>query len=84
MNCDDVDKLPQLNFQIGEENYILKGKDYVLKLETENLVKCVIGISGIGENERFKNTWILGDMFLKTYYSIYDMDNLQIGLAKAK
>eukprot|EP00494_Astrolonche_serrata_P019595 UN19804 len=34
--------------------------------------------------EQDLNCWILGDTFIKTYYSTFDEENGQIGFAKAK
>ena len=28
--------------------------------------------------------WVLGDVFLRKYYSIYDLDNQLIGLVRSK
>ena len=40
-------------------------------------------------NEKFGNGdptdyWVLGDIFLKNYYSIYDYPNKQVGLIASK
>ena len=31
----------------------------------------------------YQDTWILGDLFLSAYYTVYDKVNKKIGIAKA-
>lgn len=38
--------------------------------------KCLLTL----QEETYDNTWLMGDPFLRKYYSIYDMDNAKIGL----
>ena len=82
-----MDKLPNMVFKIGGDEYILEPQDFILKFEgdeDDQSTVCVLAVSSMGLNENFQNTWILGDVFLKKYYSIYDMGNLRVGFAQAK
>ena len=88
IDCDEMDKLPNMMFKIGGDEYILEPQDFILKFEGDEKnsqsTVCVLAVSSMGANENFQNTWILGDVFLKKYYSIYDMGNLRVGFAQAK
>jgi len=80
--CKDLDKLPEIIINIGGFDYILKPDDYVLKVELFGYVQCVSGFMAM--DLPFKDTIILGDVFLKTYYTVFDMTHKQVGIAKAK
>ena len=56
----------------------IKGQDY-LNVESEG--RCVIMMVKSPEIKGQKGKWILGDIFLRAYDSIYDIENLRLGLA---
>jgi len=80
--CKDLDKLPDVSISIGNEEYVLKPDDYVLKAGLFGYVQCVSGFMAM--DLPLKDTVILGDVFLKTYYTVFDMTHKQVGLARAK
>ncbi len=81
-SCKDLDKLPEVSISIGDENYILRPEDYILKAGLFGYVQCVSGFMAM--DLPLKDTVILGDVFLKTYYTVFDMNHKQVGIARAK
>lgn len=81
-SCKDLDKLPEITVNIGGLDFVLKSDDYVLKAGLFGYVQCVSGFMAM--DLPLKDTVILGDVFLKTYYTVFDMTHKQVGLAKAK
>lgn len=53
--------------------------DYVLQFKIDGNDDCVIGIGPDPEED-----WTLGQVFLRSFYSIYDRDEKRVGFLKAK
>jgi gastricsin len=44
---------------------------------------CMVGIESIDISLNDQPTWILGDVFLRSYYAIFDVGNNRVGFATA-
>lgn len=61
-------------YNIQPSEYLINGVD----LDIPGI--CVFGVQGGLEASEY-NFYIFGDVFLRSYYSIYDFENKRIGLA---
>ena len=78
VDCNSVPSLPSITFVIGGKKFEMKGNDYILNLSGT----CISGFQGI--NLPDGAVWILGDIFLSKYYSVYDYGNKRVGFAPVK
>lgn len=67
---------PDVTLTIGGRSFVLQSKDYTLQFDDGS---CLSGFSGGSEN-----LWILGDVFIGPYYTVFDGQNDRVGFAKAK
>ncbi|KAH9999857.1 Asp-domain-containing protein [Russula vinacea] len=76
VDCSKVPNLPDLSLYFDGKAYPLKGSDYVLEVQGT----C---ISSFTPMDIPGGLWIIGDVFLRRYYTIYDLGRDAIGFAKS-
>ncbi|XP_038636710.1 cathepsin E-B-like [Scyliorhinus canicula] len=83
VDCKKIPKLPDLTFTIGGVEYTLEAEDYIKKFREEKAV-CLYGIQAINVYSSQGPLWILGDVFLAKFYTIFDRGNDRVGFAKSR
>ncbi|GCB74719.1 hypothetical protein scyTo_0003810 [Scyliorhinus torazame] len=83
VDCKKLPVLPDLTFTIGGVEYTLEAEDYIKKFQEEKAV-CLYGIQAINVYSSKGPLWILGDVFLAKFYTIFDRGNDRVGFAKSR
>lgn len=80
IECDKRDSLPDMTFTLSGYNFTIGAYDYILEVQGS----CISAFTGMDFPEPVGPLAILGDAFLRRWYSVYDLGNDAVGLAKAK
>jgi len=79
--CSQLKDMPSLVFGISGTTFELKPDDFFLTIGSGY---CMLGIEADEGAEFGKNSyWLLGDVFLSKYYSVWDVSRQRIGFADA-
>lgn len=81
-DCSNRDSLPDITFQIAGDDYTLTSSDYVVEVSALGQTECLMGIMGSKFPAGF-NYIIVGDVFMRVYYSHFDKNNNRVGFARA-
>lgn len=68
-----------IEFKFSGVKYSISPKDYVGSTLSENSDFCISTIVGYASNGA---NWLVGDVFLKNVYTVFDYDNGQIGFGQ--
>ncbi|KAB0376902.1 hypothetical protein FD755_011346 [Muntiacus reevesi] len=79
VSCSVLNTLPSIDFTINGINYPLPAQAYAIK---DSSGDCYITFKQL-QPSRSTETWYLGDVFLRLYFSVFDRGNDRIGLAQA-
>eukprot|EP01063_Lacrimia_lanifica_P038402 TRINITY_DN817_c0_g1_i11.p1 TRINITY_DN817_c0_g1~~TRINITY_DN817_c0_g1_i11.p1 ORF type:complete len:372 (+),score=188.02 TRINITY_DN817_c0_g1_i11:47-1162(+) len=78
--CPEADTLPELVLAIGGQKFALSQEDYILNVQGQ----CLSGFMGLDIPTPFGQVWIFGDVFMRRWYTEFDVTNARVGFAAAK
>jgi cathepsin D len=81
--CAEISKLPPLSFTINGVEFELQAEDYVFKVEAFGKAACLLGVTAMDMPPPAGPLWILGDVFLSKYFTVFDAGNARLGFAPA-
>jgi saccharopepsin len=79
VDCSKRSSAPDMTFNLSGYNFTISAADYII----ESQGSCLSGFIGLDIPEPAGPLIVLGDVFLRRYYSVYDLGNNAIGLATA-
>uniref|UniRef100_A0A8C4UFU1 pepsin A n=1 Tax=Falco tinnunculus TaxID=100819 RepID=A0A8C4UFU1_FALTI len=77
VSCSAVSSLPDIVFNINGEAFPVPASAYVIQSEGT----CILGLQGMNLPSQSGELWILGDVFIREYYVIFNRANNMVGLS---
>ncbi|CAK9268971.1 unnamed protein product [Sphagnum jensenii] len=83
VDCNSLSTLPNVSFTIAGKLFDLTPEQYILKFKEGTEAVCVSGFIALDVPEPAEPLWILGDVFMGVYHTIFDFGEECIGFATA-
>jgi saccharopepsin len=77
VDCSKKSSLPELKVTLGGKDFTLTADDYVLEVSGQ----CLFAFTGIDVPAPRGPLWIMGDIFMRKYYCVFDYGNKQMRIA---
>jgi hypothetical protein len=78
IDCEKVEDIPDITWTIAGKEYVIPGKDLVIGSGGI----CIFAMMGM-DFPKPGPQWILGDVFMRKYYTVFDYEEKRVGFATA-
>jgi len=79
IDCSKMSSLPNLDITLGGKSFSLAAEDYILKVNNQ----CLFAFVGIDVPPPRGPLWIMGDIFMRKYYCVFDYGAKRMRIAPA-
>jgi len=79
IDCSKISGLPDLSITLGGKPFTLTANDYIIQMQGQ----CLFAFVGMDIPAPNGPLWIMGDVFMRKYYSVFDYGNKQMHFAPA-
>ncbi|XP_059440646.1 aspartic proteinase-like [Corylus avellana] len=83
IDCDSIFIMPNITLTIGNKPFTLTPEQYILRTGDGLATVCISGFMAIDIPSPQGPLWILGDVFMGAYHTVFDFGNLRLGFAEA-
>lgn len=79
IQCSAVSSLPDIHLTFAGQDLVLTPNDYIIHWHGE----CMSAFVGHDVHSPTGPIWVLGSIFLKAYYTVFDMERNRVGFARS-